>query len=194
MPATRISPSTSKPARKPASRMTTKALASQLLREFPNGIDTDVLFDRCEEAGLDPQEVDAAMDELRYRDGIKKCTIHEGELQVLDLTPLPSVRTRIKGTAYWVTDEQRRRHGGAEYLLVREPRNEHDASAVAVYGRGRKVGHLSAAKAASVAPILDKMGADGYRVTGAGTSVNSITLWVDVPRLDALRKFAAAQR
>jgi hypothetical protein len=174
--------------------MTTRVLARQLLRDFPDGLDVGVLFDRCEEAGLDPQEVDAALDDLRDRSKVEKRTIHEGGLRISNLTSLPSVRTRIKGSAYWVTDEQRRRHGGAKYVLVREPNNEHDPNAVAVYGRGRKVGHLSAAKAASIAPILDKIGAEGFRVTGAGTSLNSITLWVDVPRLDALRKFAAAER
>lgn len=104
------------------------------------------------------------------------------------------MRTRIKGSAYYVTDVERDRYGGREYLLVREPDNAVDASAVAVYGRGRKVGHLSAARSAALAPLLDELGADAYRVTGTGTSANSMILWIDAPKVDALRKFVRARR
>lgn len=112
-------------------------------------------------------------------------------LSVVDFTSLPSVRTRIVGSAHWVSDKERRRYGGSEYLLVREPGNEHDAQAIAVYGLGRKVGHLSAAKAASLASILDRLSADAYRVTGAGADARSVQLWVDLPRVDAIRKFTS---
>ena len=162
-------------------------LAKRLHAEFPDGVPTDVLFERAEAAGLDPQAVDRALDAVREAARVKVRRVKVGDLRVADLASLESVRTRIKGSAYWVTDKDRRRYGGSEYLLIREPENEADASAVAVYGKGRKVGHLSAARAASLAPLLDRLDADAFRVTGAGTSPNSIVLWVDVPKVGALR-------
>lgn len=134
-----------------------------------------------------------AADPLRRAASVKKHTIEMTDLKIVDLAELPSLRTRIKGSAYWVTDAERRRHGGNEYLLVREPSNEHDPNAVAVYGCGRKVGYLSTAKAAALAPPLDQLGADAYRVTGAGANAQSIRLWIDLPRTPALRDFVAAQ-
>jgi hypothetical protein len=110
----------------------------------------------------------------------------------IDLRELPSSRFRIVGTAHWVTDAERARHSGQEYQLVREPENEYDASAVAVYGRGRKVGYLSAAKAAGVAPELDRLGEAAFIVSGDSVSEQSIRMWVDIPRLPGLRAFRSA--
>ncbi|MFE4078262.1 HIRAN domain-containing protein [Paenarthrobacter sp. YIM B13468] len=110
-------------------------------------------------------------------------------LSILDLTGIKSTRTRIVGLSYWVPDAGRAKHGGTEYLLLREPKNEWDADAVAVYGKGRKVGHLSAAKAAALAPIFDALDYDAFRVGGASVSPNSSNLWVDLPALPALRSF-----
>lgn len=64
---------------------------------------------------------------------------------------------RIAGTGYGVTQLGLVRLGGTEYLLVREPNTKWDANAIGVYGKVRKVGHLSADKAA---PILDPLGLD----------------------------------
>ncbi|MET4003926.1 hypothetical protein ABIB48_002664 [Arthrobacter sp. UYCu511] len=122
--------------------------------------------------------------------GVKSVMLPRGDLSILDLRSVQFKRTRIVGSAYWVTERERSRYGGTEYLLVREPTNKWDQYAVAVYGRGRKVGHLSEAKAAAFAPILDALGYDGYTVGGASVSVNSIRLWVDLPSIPALRKFA----
>ncbi|WP_295125938.1 HIRAN domain-containing protein [uncultured Leifsonia sp.] len=124
----------------------------------------------------------------------RKVTIDERSLNVRDLREVPSVRMRIVGSAHWVSDSARATYGGTEYLLVREPTNTHDSSAVAVYGGGRKVGYLSAAKAASLAPLLDAMGADAYRVGGTSVLGNSIRLWVDVPRVPDLRAVARTGR
>jgi|SRR5665647_10325 len=169
------------------------ALASELHAEYPEGVPTDVLFDRAEAARLDVQAVDRVLDGLREAARVKVRRVKVDGLRVLDLAPLDSVRTRIKGSAYWVTDGERKKYGGPEYLLIREPENEADASAVAVYGNGRKVGHISAASAARLAPLLDQLDADAFRVTGAGTTQNSMVLWVDVPKTDALRRFVRAQ-
>ncbi|MHC6592915.1 HIRAN domain-containing protein [Arthrobacter sp. C152] len=74
--------------------------------------------------------------------GVKKVILDEAAVSILDLRELPSSRFRIVGSAYWVTDSGRYKHGGTEYLLVREPKNKWDANAVAVYGKGRKIGPI----------------------------------------------------
>ncbi|QJU54349.1 hypothetical protein HL652_12420 [Herbiconiux sp. SALV-R1] len=107
-----------------------------------------------------------------------------------DLRGLPSIRTRVKGSANYVTDAQRIAASGTEYVLVREPTNEHDSSAIVVYGRGVKLGYVSRAKAASMAPSLDLIGAAGYLVSGAAAAEGNIRLWVDLPRVPDLREFA----
>lgn len=130
----------------------------------------------------------------RIRSGgpAKVAAVHlqEGLMRV-DLRGLPSSRFRIVGTAHWVTDAERRTYGGQESELVREPNNEHDRRAVAVYGRGRKVGYLSAAKAAGLAPELDRLGKAAFIVGGDSVAAHSIRMWVDIPRLPALRAFPA---
>lgn len=112
-------------------------------------------------------------------------------LRIVDLGELETVRTRIKGSMYVVTDAQRATHSGSEYLLIREPKNRVDTKAVAVYGKGRRVGYVSAAKAATLAPLLDSIEGDAFRVTGAGViEGGSSRLWVDLPKVGALRAFA----
>lgn len=125
---------------------------------------------------------------------VRRKVVDESTRTVLDLRQLASNRLRIVGSSYWVSDAGRRTHGGTEYLLIREPKNKHDPNAVAVYGRGRKVGHLSAKKAETLAPILDSLeGYDAFKVGGAGTEENSSRLWADIPSLPALRAFAATR-
>jgi hypothetical protein len=122
--------------------------------------------------------------------GVKKVMLDEAAVSILDLRELPSSPFRIVGSAYWVTDSGRYEHGGTEYLLVREPKNKWDANAVAVYGKGRKVGHLTEAKAAALAPIFDELGYGAYWVGGTGPAPNSMRMWVDLPALPKLRAFA----
>jgi hypothetical protein len=121
--------------------------------------------------------------------GVKKVVLDEPGLSILDLRELPSGRFRIVGSSFWVTDAGRYKHGGKDYLLVRETKNKWDENAVAVYGKGRKVGHLSEAKAAALAPILDQLTFDAYRVGGAPPADNSIRMWVDIPAVPKLRAF-----
>ncbi|SCZ51477.1 HIRAN domain-containing protein [Arthrobacter sp. UNCCL28] len=110
-------------------------------------------------------------------------------LSILELSGIKSVRTRVVGLSYWIPDSARGSYAVNEYLLVREPENEWDVNAVAVYGKGRKIGHLSAAKAAALAPIFDALDYDAFKVGGASVSQNSSSLWVDLPALPALRAF-----
>lgn len=115
--------------------------------------------------------------------------VDEENLRVLDLREVASGRHRIVGSANYVTDDERRVYGGMSYLLLREPGNAHDSNAVAVYGCGRKVGYLSAAKAAGLAPILDGLGHDVYRIGGTTVIENSIRLWADIPTVTAMRAY-----
>jgi hypothetical protein len=110
-------------------------------------------------------------------------------LPAIDLRPLASRRLRIVGVANYLHDRKRLLFGGVEYRLVREPQNIYDANAIAVYGQERKVGDLSAAKAASLAPILDRLGEAGFAVSGCGVTEASARLWVDLPQVPELRKF-----
>ncbi|WP_345434856.1 HIRAN domain-containing protein [Microbacterium gilvum] len=112
-------------------------------------------------------------------------------MRTADLRGIESVRLRVKGTGYWVDVDQRHRVGGTDYLLVREPSNPHDRNAVAVHDAdGRKVGYVSAARAAILAPVLDTIDAEAFVVSGAGPSEDSVRLWVDLPKADALRRYA----
>jgi hypothetical protein len=126
------------------------------------------------------------------RGGVKVALVDVAALAVLDLRELPSKRTRIVGSSNWVSDAGRAEFGGTEYLLVRQPWNPVDPSAVAVVGRGRVVGYLSSSKASAFAEVFDPIPVryDAYRVTGASVFENSIRLWVDVPYLPALRSRA----
>lgn len=115
--------------------------------------------------------------------------IDPSTLRVLSLSALDSTRLRVKGSAYQLTAAERHRFGGKRYLLVRESENEYDPNAVAVYGNGRRVGYLSAAKAEALAPLLDQLDADAFEVAGAGTTADSMKLWVDLPKITELRRF-----
>lgn len=119
---------------------------------------------------------------------VKKRTRTVDPDRIHDLRHLDSIRLRIRGSFGSVTDAERKRYGGREYLLIREPDNAHDSNAVAVYGGDRRVGYVTAARASSIAPLLDLLDADAFRVTGAGVDSTSIRLWVNVPKVPALRE------
>jgi hypothetical protein len=129
----------------------------------------------------------------RVKSNVKAESVDAASLRILDLREVPFSRMRIKGSSNWVSDSERGKFGGNEYLLVREPNNPFDNSAVAVHGKGRKVGYLSAAKAAALAPILDPLPFDAFQVSGTAVLENSIRLWVDVPKLVELRQFVKAR-
>lgn len=113
---------------------------------------------------------------------------------LVDLRALPSVRVHVAGSGHYLTESQRRRYGGVEYELRREPSNPHDPLAVAVYGHGKKVGYVPAGRAGMLAPLLDQLGARGYLVRGAGTTESSIVLHVEVPRVPELRRMVTASQ
>lgn len=120
---------------------------------------------------------------------VKVRTIEPSGMQIADLRKLESIRTRIVGTGYQIEWGQRKRFGGASYLLVLEPENAVDPLAVAVYGRGRRVGYLSAKRAAMLHPLLTQINADAFRVAGKGVTENSGVLHIDLPRIPELRRY-----
>jgi hypothetical protein len=122
---------------------------------------------------------------------VKKDMLDYSSMRVRDMTSLPSRRLRIRGSFAYVTAEQRSVFGGTEYLLVREPQNRHDANAIAVYGRQRKIGYVAARTAATMCVWLDQLDGDGFVVKGTSTLGDSIRLWVDLPSIPALRDYVA---
>lgn len=113
-----------------------------------------------------------------------------GVTETVDLRDLESVRMKIKGVGNYVGYKERQAMSGTQWLLVREPDNAHDSSAVMVAtSEGRKVGYVSASRAKMLAPLLDTVAASAYVVSGTGGSDESIQLWVDVPKADAIRAF-----
>jgi hypothetical protein len=133
----------------------------------------------------------AALDK-RDRYQMAAVTIDTEPLVVCDLREVASTRTRIKGVSFYVSDEERSEFGGQAYLLIREPENDDDGNAVAVYGKGRKLGYISSAKSASFAPLLDTHGADAFLIGGENVTEASNQLWIDLPNVVALRKFTRA--
>ncbi|MFG6503805.1 HIRAN domain-containing protein [Microbacterium sp. P05] len=108
----------------------------------------------------------------------------------VDLRHLECMRMRIKGVGNYVGYKERQAMTGIEWVLVREPGNPHDSSAVMVTtSEGRKVGYVSASRAKMLAPLMDAVAARAYVVSGTGGSDESIQLWVDVPKADAIRAF-----
>lgn len=165
-------------------------IATELLDEFGEDVPVDVLLERADGAGLQAQAIDDAMDAILRDRAVTKVFVNTSSLQVVDLRGLETVRQKIKGTGYYVTYEERRGVGDVTYLLIREPDNVHDANAISVIGHGgRKVGHVSASRAGIMAPLLDRVGANAYRVTGANGTETSSMLWVDLPTAAALRTF-----
>ncbi|WP_166784722.1 HIRAN domain-containing protein [Cryobacterium sp. TMT2-14] len=112
-------------------------------------------------------------------------------LRVLDLRSIPATQYRIVGSAFSVTQAGRYAHGADQYLLIREPRNKHDPNAVAVYGKGRRVGYVSRTKAAMLAPILDPLPQDAFLVNGTGMGAEK-QMQVGIPAAAGLQKFLKA--
>lgn len=114
-------------------------------------------------------------------------------LEVIDLTALEWTLMRVRGTASYTYDRHRAGSTATRWLLFREPRNRHDVNAVAIHTvDGRKVGYVSAKRAALIAPLLDRLVGGAYLVGGVGATPETTTLHVDLPRVPVLREFAAA--
>jgi hypothetical protein len=118
---------------------------------------------------------------LRYR-------LPAGVTTVRDLRGLPSVQAGVQGTSYHVPNSAAS-YAIEEYVLVREPRNRHDANAIAVYADGRKFGYVSATKAASLAPHFDRLGITAAVVGGLVRSRGKALMLL--PKIEAMRQLTA---
>jgi len=124
--------------------------------------------------------------------GITKEFLAVSEMRLMDLAAVQAVRHRIVGLAHYTpAGRDREQYGDTTYVLVLEPENKADKNAIAVYGHncGRKVGFLSAAKAAQLHPILKRAEVDGFTVAGESTRGISEQLWVDVPNARGMAAF-----
>lgn len=65
---------------------------------------------------------------------------------------------RVVGSSYWVEQDVIKQYRPSVFFLRREPNNEHDENAVAVYGGKRKFGYLSAGTAKQYTSLLDRIG------------------------------------
>lgn len=177
-----------------------KHLARTLMSRHPLGMpEHETVRQAAAAEGLDPDAIwhQIEADRAWSPPIVKPRKVNPRSLRVIDLSSLDAIRMRIKGSAYSVSDTERVRQGGSAYLLIREPDNDADPQAVAVYGmRGLRVGYVSTSRAASTSPLLAQLDADAFRVSGAGAVAGSIVLWVDLPKLGPLRKFVqqTAQR
>ncbi len=110
-----------------------------------------------------------------------------------DLRQLPSTRVPVERTHYLAHDRERENQRDRLYVLRCEPGDRRAPAAIAVYSHGRGVGYVPPRIAATMAPLLDRLGGAAI-VNGAGSKTGSIRLWVDLPRGDALREFVDAHQ
>lgn len=191
-PQRRVSATASEP-KASGPKKTALQLARQIRRDHPHGMDTHDFVDLCYAHGLEPQDVDRKIDQLVADAHVKPERVNDDGLNIIDLTWLEPTRLRVRGTANYIRDSQRAKLIATQWLLIREPENVHDANAVAVHALdGRKVGFVSAKRAALMAPLLDQLDGGAYLVGGSGAKPETIALHVDLPRIGELRAFAAA--
>ncbi|WP_353810300.1 hypothetical protein [Agromyces sp. SYSU T00194] len=108
---------------------------------------------------------------------------------VVDLRDLPAARLRITGIERHVPHDEVDAHIADSYLLVRERDPAHHPHLVGVYGRRRRIGHLTESKSRGLLPLLDALGADAYLVSGTELPDGGGRLWVHAPKVPALREF-----
>lgn len=106
--------------------------------------------------------------------------------RTVDLRHLPASDFGIQGYSYYVDNKWEQMDD--VYRLVREPLNRHDANAIAVFSGPRKIGFVSASKAANYASILDAIVGDSFFVGGVERDRGKMVL--QLPQVSALREFA----
>lgn len=161
--------------------------------------DPEVVAREAEIADVDLEAVRVELARLTGRDesrqshpeagGAKVERIRVSSLDSVDLTTLPGIATRIVGQFAWLADDERDRYHSDTYLLVREPDNDYSTDAIAVFGRGRKVGYVPEGRAKGLAPLLDSIAAGAFIVMSG--EARGAKHQVVLPRVPALRAFAA---
>lgn len=120
---------------------------------------------------------------------VSKKTIDVDTMRLLDLRSLDSIPLRLRGISHYVSERGRSEYGDTELVLQREPNNRHDTFAIAVYGKGRKIGYVSKGRANQLTPLLDELDYDGFIVEGGveADPERTTQLKVMLPRVPELR-------
>lgn len=105
-----------------------------------------------------------------------------------DLRHLPTRPVALERTHYLVNDRERDSQAPRKYVLRAQPGTRRSPGGVAVTSNGRGVGHLPAAAASVMRPLLDQLGGSAV-VNGAGPKPGSIRLRIDLPTTDAVDEF-----
>lgn len=86
---------------------------------------------------------------------LRPLSFHIGENEQHSSTG-ENIYTKVVGVTYdGIQSILPRLHAGMPLKLVREPSNQYDKNAVAVWCNGKKIGHLSRDLAADIAPLMD---------------------------------------
>jgi GAF domain-containing protein len=103
---------------------------------------------------------------------------HHEELP--DLRHLPTRPVALERTHYLVNDRERDSQAPRTYVLRTQRGTRRSPAGVTVTSNGRSVGHLPAAAADAMGPLLDQLGGAAI-VNGTGPKTGSIRLRVDLP-------------
>jgi Cys-tRNA synthase (O-phospho-L-seryl-tRNA:Cys-tRNA synthase) len=97
----------------------------------------------------------------------------------------------VRGLKYYLAEQPHDQYRSSGYLLVREPTNEHDKDAIAVYERGVKIGFVAASRAGFTAALLDELNAPAYRIEGRPDGYGRVL--IEMPTVPALRELVTAR-
>lgn len=108
-----------------------------------------------------------------------------------DLRHLPTQPVALERTHYLVNDRERDSRMPRRYVLRTQRGTRRSPADVAAMSNGRGVGHLPAAAAEAMAPLLDQLGGSAV-VNGAGPRPGSLRLWIDLPAPEEVSAFIRA--
>lgn len=111
--------------------------------------------------------------------------------EVIDLRVPDGISCAVAGISHWVDDDTKWAFSDDKFYLRREPTNEYDSSAIAVYGGTRKFGYLSASRAERYAPLFDEFGAETFAVARDLTRPRMSFL---LPKIGDMRAAAKSHR
>ncbi|WP_404436766.1 hypothetical protein LG322_00385 [Microbacterium aerolatum] len=105
-----------------------------------------------------------------------------------DLRHLPTRPVTLERTHYLVNDRERDSQAPRTYVLRTQPRTRRSPAGVTITSNGRGVGHLPAAEADVIRPLLDQIGGAAI-INGKGPKAGSIRLRIDLPTPDGVGEF-----
>lgn len=108
----------------------------------------------------------------------------DDELQPLSSKTGDSLYTKVVGVTFdGIQSILPQLHAGMPLRLIREPGNQYDRNAVAVWCNGKKIGHLSKELASDIAPLMDKgidVGGTIEQITGGGGKTYGCNIQVTI--------------